>query len=438
MYSRSVSRVAVAVILLAPALALANGRPPATRDVHFRPGDAQFIANPATFGLMLSQDDGATWYWVCEEAIGYSGQYDPDYSVAADGRIFATTFFGLRVSQDGGCTWNTVAGPWGDAFIADVEIGSDGRVWAIASALEDNGVYYSDNDGDTWTRSGLEHAGAYWGTIRIAPSSTQRLYVSGFEVPEGGGDPIARIYRSNNGGTSWTELPTTDFTFGVQVRVNLSAVSPTNPDVVLGVVPASVGTDFIGDALYRTTDGGQTWTQVVAFSGEIRGVLFRGNGTDVIAGTPDDGVRYSADGGATWPTMTEAPQMACLGERDDGTLFACGGNAAPDNFALGRSTNGMDWTKVYAFAEIDGPLSCPADTDQKMVCEDMRWCSMAATLGVSDPRCGGDGGGVAVDASVAPDAGGGGGDGGCGGCNAALAGVIVVLPWRRRRRRCAR
>jgi hypothetical protein len=90
--------------------ARANGRFPATVNVHVRADDQDFILVPATFGLLLSKNGGQSFQWVCEEAIGYGGTYDPDYAVAADGRIFATTFAGLRVSTDSGCTFETLSG----------------------------------------------------------------------------------------------------------------------------------------------------------------------------------------------------------------------------------------------------------------------------------------------------------------------------------------
>ena len=55
-----------------------------------------------TFGLLVSHDDGAGFYWVCEQNIGYEGTFDPKYRIGANGDIYATTFEGLRVSRDGG------------------------------------------------------------------------------------------------------------------------------------------------------------------------------------------------------------------------------------------------------------------------------------------------------------------------------------------------
>src|SRR3954470_8647653 len=100
-YSPRMRRLAIAPIVAAvlaavPATALANGRAPLTNGVFLRPGDDHSLYVRTTFGLLISHDDGCTFHWVCEKAIGYGGEFDPKYAIATDGTIFATTFTGLR------------------------------------------------------------------------------------------------------------------------------------------------------------------------------------------------------------------------------------------------------------------------------------------------------------------------------------------------------
>jgi hypothetical protein len=69
---------------------------------------------PNTFGLVQSFDRGASWQWICEQAINVSGEYDPPMAVAADGSMvllppLADVDSGLPpggalVSRDGGCS----------------------------------------------------------------------------------------------------------------------------------------------------------------------------------------------------------------------------------------------------------------------------------------------------------------------------------------------
>jgi hypothetical protein len=124
----------------------ANGRPPATTNVKFQPGATETFYLPVTFGLLKSSDGGDSFRWVCEAAIGYSGVYDPDYAITPEGDIYVTTFEGLRVSRDGGCTFEGV-GLDERMFVAEVEMGADGRIWAATSTGGGpNNIYVSQRD----------------------------------------------------------------------------------------------------------------------------------------------------------------------------------------------------------------------------------------------------------------------------------------------------
>jgi hypothetical protein len=54
--------VLVTVWALAPVLAHANGRPPASNGVHVRPGDTAALYAATTFGFLVSPD-GCRFYW---------------------------------------------------------------------------------------------------------------------------------------------------------------------------------------------------------------------------------------------------------------------------------------------------------------------------------------------------------------------------------------
>jgi hypothetical protein len=425
------------IVGLWPSVAAANGRFPASVDVHTRPGNEQTILLPTTFGLLLSNDDGASFRWVCENAVGYGGgNYDPDYAIHGDGSIYATTFEGLRVSRDGGCTWTTFADPLTDHWVGEVEIDAAGNVWAATSSgAMANDVFLSTDGGMTFSPKGLLHSAAWWKSLRVAPGDPDRVYVSGYLIAgakaDGGSEPAALLYRSDNGGDTWTELPTGDFVFGTQPQLFVEAISPTNPDIVFARVFGVVG--GTGDALYRSTDQGASFTKVLEMEDFITAFHIRPDGATVLAGTVNAGVRISRDGGATFSLLAGAPKMACVGERDDGTLFSCGTNWAPDQFTLGRSTDGATWRKVLRFCEIAGPLSCPAGTMQHDTCEVTLWPALTAQFGI--PCGSGDAGPAAVDAA-APDGDGKTGSGTCLGCGIALIGVAFVLP-RRRRRKCS-
>src|SRR5258706_15149126 len=78
---RQLARACVVSIVatMGATAARANGRPPGTSSINFRPGHDADIAVGMTFGLLVSHDHGTTWQWMCEQAIGYGGIYDPLY-----------------------------------------------------------------------------------------------------------------------------------------------------------------------------------------------------------------------------------------------------------------------------------------------------------------------------------------------------------------------
>lgn len=428
------SLAALAILAAVPGTALANGRFPKTVNVRIQPNDDRVILVPATFGLLISRDQGSTFEWVCEEAIGYGGSFDPDYAITSDGSIFATTFEGLRVTRDGGCTWQAAGGLSTEEYFADVEIGPDGTIWAAtASAAVTNHIYMSMDNGESFVAQDEGLPQVWWRSLKIAPSDAQRLYLTGYRVaealPDGGTvPPSAVFFRSDDHGVTWTELDLSAIEFGTQPWFMIEAVAADNPDVLFG--RAQGAHNALGDILYRSTDGGMTWAEVLRTEDMIRTVIIRQSG-DIIAGTLSDGVHRSSDGGNAW-TRTEEPDMCCAAEDSAGTLYACGANWEPDFFALGRSQDGVSWEKVVRFSEIAGAYSCPAGTVQRDVCEAKRWPAMCEMFGCNR----------VVDATPAPDARtSGNGGGGCcrsadGPTDSLLLGLFVglwLLAIRRRR-----
>jgi hypothetical protein len=389
-------RSLAAVALLVPAAALANGRPPVTNGVHFRPGDPHAVYVATTFGLLVSDDDGCTLRWICEQNVGYAGTFDPKYRIAADGTIFATTFNGLRVSRDAGCTFTTataeslagdpgrIAGSWIDA----IDIGPTGEVWvATADTGKPNNIYRSTDGGVTFAPRGLLSSSGWWKSLAIAPSRAQRIYATGYQVagtlPDGGHMPPTTHFEiTDDDGEHWTESPLAGVQFGAMPLVLAVGVHPGNPDIVYmysqGASPPG------GDRLYRSTDGGATWSEALPTTAPILDVAITQAGGVVVATL--GGGSYQSSDGTMFTPMATAPQLACVGQRGDGVLFGCGANWEPDFEAVARSLDGGSWDKVFRFVELAGPLSCPAGTTQHDVCEGM-WPTLQQQFGATGPTC---------------------------------------------------
>jgi len=447
--------LAVALAGLA-GVAHANGRPPQTNGVFFHPTDPHAIFVRTTFGLLASKDDGCSFHWVCEKAIGYGGEFDPKYAVATDGTIFATTFQGLRLSRDAGCTWSTATsdkapgdpGNISDLWIDALDIAPDGTVWvATAESARPNDVYSSTDNGVTFTPRGLSSPTIWWKSVKVARSNTDRVYLTGYQVagalPDGGQAlPTAHLMRSDNAGTTWTELELfgtrrdpPNMKFGATPIVLVAAVDPTNADTLLLISVGSNNTK--GDRLYRSTDAGYSFAEVLSTPDAIHDVVFAQDGTVYVAA--QTGSYKSANNGASFQPHTGSPQLSCLGQRADGKLVGCGTNWEPDFEAVAVSTdNSATWSKTFRFVELAGPLACGAGTTVQTMCEST-WPSLQQQFGATGPAtCGAPADTTETPPPPPPKEGGGCCDAGAGvpigACTFGLGWLVLLR--RRRKKSC--
>ena len=98
-----------ALLLSVATSAGANGRMPGATEMSTAAGPDHLVVR-ATFGLIQTFDGGKNWRWICEQAIGVSGEADPPLTVTEGGTlILVSPKGGLLVSRDRGCSW--AAGP---------------------------------------------------------------------------------------------------------------------------------------------------------------------------------------------------------------------------------------------------------------------------------------------------------------------------------------
>jgi len=381
-----------------PVAAHANGRPPTTNGVHFRPGDSHSLYVATTFGLLISHDDGCSFHWICEDNLGYAGTFDPKYRIATDGTIFATTFTGLRVSRDGGCSFTTATADLpvddrariADKWIDAIDIGPTGEVWvATADNGKPNDVYSSKDNGLTFTPRGMQSPTIWWKSVLVAPSRAQRVYATGYQVAGAMADggqmpPTTHLLISDDDGATWTPSPLAGVNFGIGPSVYVVGVDHTNPDIVVmmsaGANPPS------GDRVYRSVDGGMTWAEVLATPAAILDVTLTDAG-DVLVATLGGAAFRSTDHGAMFAPLVTPPQLACVGQGGDGALYGCGANWEPDFKAVARSTDGASWSNVFRFVDLAGPLTCPAGTAEHDACEP-QWTVLKDQFGAHGPTTG--------------------------------------------------
>src|SRR5262245_55882017 len=216
----------------------------------------------------------------------------------------------------------------------------------------DRGVYRSKDGGLSWQKVLFKGDGV--GAIDLAfdPSNPQTMYAALWAVrrppwfiyaPANG--PGSGLFKSTDGGTSWTQLAGGLPTEGLG-RMGI-AIAPANPKRIYVIADAKEG------GLYRSDDAGATWTKA---SGDMRiwgrGWYFSKVAVDPrnpeVVYVPNTGVYKSTDGGRTWG----APMKASPGgddyhqlwiEPDDPSRMIVGG----DQGAIVTVDGGHTWSSWY-------------------------------------------------------------------------------------------
>jgi len=210
-----------------------------------------------------------------------------------------------------------------------------GRIAALAATVANGkttlyvgaasgGVWKSLDGGTTFKPVFDEQPVQSIGAIAIDPSNPSNLWVGTGESWTRNSASIGDgIYKSTDAGESWTNVGLTD-----SERVARILVHPRNGNVVYACVPGKLWSDSAERGVYRTTDGGKTWNHVLAggnlstgcsglgmdprnpdvlFAGlwdfRRKGWTYRsgGEGPDAPSGS---GLFRSADGGTTWTQLT--------------------------------------------------------------------------------------------------------------------------------------
>ena len=114
------------------------------------------------------------------------------------------------------------------------------------------GVWKTTNAGQTWAPIFDGTRIASVGALAVAPSNPRIIYVGTGEETRGDG-----VYRSTDGGATWTNVGLRDTHF-----IGSIVISADNPDVVLvgAIGDRTPGPDR---GVFRTTDGGNTWARMV-------------------------------------------------------------------------------------------------------------------------------------------------------------------------------
>jgi photosystem II stability/assembly factor-like uncharacterized protein len=196
--------------------------------------------------------------------------------------------------------------------VTDIEgIPSPSRTFYIAAAA--GGVWKTVNNGVTFFPVWTGDRVISMGDMAIAPSDTNQVWLgTGEEDSRNSISPGGGIYKSTDGGVTWKDMGLHN-----TETVGRIVVHPTNPNIVWVAALGAIWRENEDRGLYKTTDGGATWRKVkhisakagfvdVALHPTNPNILFaasweRRRGPHFLqSGGPGSGLWRSADGGETW------------------------------------------------------------------------------------------------------------------------------------------
>lgn len=191
-----------------------------------------------------------------------------------------TTFYaalatgGLWLTEDNGITFEVLFEDAGAISIGDIAVDQNNPdiVWVgtgeannSRTAYYGDGIYRSDDGGDTWKNMGLPESG-HIGRIIIHPDDSDIVWVAALghlysENEERG------VYKTTNGGKRWKKvLDIVDH--GKHIGVVDLAIDPTDPAILYAAAydkvrrPWTFNAGGPGSGIYKTEDGGRSWAQL--------------------------------------------------------------------------------------------------------------------------------------------------------------------------------
>ena len=232
---------------------------------------------------------------------------------------FGGTGGGVWKTMDGGSNWKNISDKYFGSSIGAVAVApSDESVVYVGegeNSMRGNvseglgGMWRSDDAGKSWKNIGLKD-GRHIIRIVIHPRNPDILWVAVMGHLFGPNDERG-VYKSTDGGKTWKRILFVNNQTGCSDLV----MEPGNPSVLyagtwrLLRTPYSLESGGEGSSLWKSIDGGETWTNITANRGlpkgvwGIVGVAVAPSNTDkiyCIVENKDGGLYMSNDGGETW------------------------------------------------------------------------------------------------------------------------------------------
>ena len=231
-------------------------------------------------GVWESRDYGSSWKNISDKyfknnnigAIAVAPSNPKVIYVGTGNPAFRNTFLtgdGMHKSTDGGRTWSNI-GLEKTGIISWIIVDPNDANVVYAAALgqgwasnPDRGVFKSTDGGATWKKILYvdDKTGAI--TLGMAPSKPQVLYASMWQAYRrhwmlSSGGPGSGLYKTTDGGATWTNISHhSGLPPGIWGKVTV-AVAPSDPNVVYTLMQVKYRGEIGG--LFRSENGGESWT----------------------------------------------------------------------------------------------------------------------------------------------------------------------------------
>lgn len=235
---------------------------------------------------------------------------------------------GVWKTIDGGTFWECLT----DGFFKTAAVGAlavsesdpnviyagTGETTIRGDVSHGDGVYRSTDGGKTWANMGLADT-RHIAKIRFHPQNPDLVYVAALGHAWGPNEERG-LYRSRDGGATWEKVL---FRSNRAGAIDLS-MDPNNPRILYCAfweaqrTPYSLSSGGPGSSLYKSTDGGDSWTEITRIQGLPEEVLGK-IGVAVSPAQPErvwalieaeDGALFRSDnGGETWERVSESHDL---------------------------------------------------------------------------------------------------------------------------------
>ena len=245
-----------------------------------------------------------------------------------------------------GMKWRQVGPFRGGRALAVAGVAGDPETYYFGSV--GGGVWKTTNGGLTWApmtdKTGIMSVGA----IAVAPSDANVIYVgTGESCWRGNISYGDGMYRSLDGGKTWTHIGLEDTRHIARIIVN-----PTNPDVLFVAAMGHAYGPNETRGVFRSSDGGKTWQKILYKDNKTGAIdlTFDPSNSHILYAALYEAQRYP------WTAISGGPGSGLYKSIDDGATWKrIEGHGLPTGVLgrIGVSVSGADGNRVYAIIEAE-------------------------------------------------------------------------------------